>query len=264
MPDDSDSTQAPRGFVRGWLDDLHLAAGFLTRITPPPTGDAGGRPLAQAARAFPLVGAFVGLGAALVYALADGLGLTAPLAAVCALAALVLATGALHEDGLADVADGFGGGATRDEKLAIMRQGASGAFGVIAVALGIVARVAALAALATPGVVAAALVVSGAASRAAIPAVMRRLPAARADGLGAAAGVPAQNDVIVGLVIAGIAALALLGFGAAVVALAFGALAAAGVALLARRQIGGFTGDVLGAVQQATEIAILLALVALA
>ena len=66
---------------------------------------------------------------------------------------------------------------------------------------------------------------------------MRRLPAARADGLGAAAGVPAQNDVIVGLAIACIAALALLGFGAAVVALAFGALAAAGVAVLARRQI---------------------------
>ncbi|MFQ5958717.1 MAG: adenosylcobinamide-GDP ribazoletransferase [Alphaproteobacteria bacterium] len=263
MPDESDSTQPAPGFLRGWLDDLHLAAGFLTRVVPPPAGAAGARPLAQAARAFPLVGAFLGLGAAIIYALADGLGLTPPLSAVCALAGLVLATGALHEDGLADVADGFGGGDTRDDKLAIMRQGASGAFGVIAVALGVVARVAVLAALAGPGVVAAALVASGAASRAAIPAVMLRLSPARADGLGAAAGVPTQNDVVVGVAIAGVAALALLGIGTAIVALALGALAAAGVALLARRQIGGFTGDVLGAVQQATEIVILLALVAL-
>ncbi len=263
MPDESEPTQAPRNFLRGWLDDLHLAAGFLARVVPPPAGAAGTRPLAQAARAFPLVGAILGFGAALIYTLADGLGLTPPLAAVCALAGLVLATGALHEDGLADVADGFGGGDGREQKLAIMRQGASGPFGVIAVAFGVIVRVAALAALGEPGPVAAALVVSGAASRAAIPAVMLRLSAARTDGLGASAGTPAQNDVVVGLAIAGIAALALLGIGTALVALTLGALAAAGVALLARRQVGGFTGDVLGAVQQASEIAILLALVAL-
>ncbi len=262
MPDADESLQPSRGFVRAWIDDLWLAAGFLTRLTPPPAGAAGGRPLAEAGRAFPLVGAGLGLGAGVIYAAAGGLGLPPTPAAVCALAALVAATGALHEDGLSDVADGFGAGGGRKRKLAVMRDSRSGSYGVIAVTFSLIARVAALTALAEPGLVAAALVGAGAASRAALPVVMLRLPAARADGLGAAAGVPGQDDVLVGLAIAAVIAFVALGFATALAALAVGAAATAAVAALARRQIGGHTGDVLGAVQQAVEIAILLAVVA--
>ncbi len=262
MPDADNPPQPPPGLVRAWIDDVALAAGFLTRLALPPAGEAQARPLAEAARAFPLVGAGLGLGAGLVYAVADWLGLPAPLAAVCAVAVLVAATGALHEDGLSDVADGFGGGGGRERKLAIMRDSRSGAYGVIAVTFSLIARVAALAALAKPGLVAAALVAAGAASRAAIPVVMRVMPAARADGLGAAAGVPDRDDVALGLVLAGAIALIAVGLASALVALAVGAAAAAGVASLARRQIGGHTGDVLGAVQQAAEVAVLFAVVA--
>lgn len=212
---------------------------------------------------FPLIGLGLGLGAGLIYGLATALGLPPVLAAIITLGAMIVATGALHEDGLADSADGLGGGATAKAKLAIMRDSQIGVYGVIAVTLGLMARTAALTTLADPGLVLAALVAAGSASRATLPLVMLRLPLARSDGLANRAGQPGQRDVIIGGCLAlGIALLAL-GIIAALAALVTAALAAFAVAALARRQIGGYTGDILGAVQQATEIAILFTVVAL-
>ena len=94
--------------------------------------------------AAPVAGAVVGLIGALVLALTALLGLPLLLRAGLATAALVAATGALHEDGLADVADGFGGGATRERKLEIMRDSRIGAYGAIALALALILRVGAL------------------------------------------------------------------------------------------------------------------------
>ncbi len=212
---------------------------------------------------FPLIGLGLGLGAGLIYGLATGLGLPPALAAIITLGALIAATGALHEDGLADSADGFGGGATAKAKLAIMRDSHIGAYGVIAVTLGLMARAVALASLADPVLVLAALIAAGAASRAAIPLVMLRLPLARGDGLASHAGQPGQRDVIIGGGLALVIALLALGVIAALAALVAAACAALAVAALARRQIGGYTGDILGAVQQAAEISILFTLVAL-
>ncbi len=260
---DTDTSRPWPGSPREWGDDLRLAAGFLTRLLPPPPGDAAARPLAEAARVFPLVGAGLGLGAGLVYGLATVIGLPPVLAAVAALAALIAATGALHEDGLADSADGLGGGATPTAKLAIMRDHHIGSYGVIAITLGLIARAAALAALAEPGLVLAALATAGAASRAAIPLVMLRLPLARSDGLASRAGKPGQRDVLIGGCLALVIALIALDFTAALGVLVIGALAALAVAALAHRHIGGYSGDILGAVQQAAEIAILFTLVAL-
>ena len=259
---DTDVSRPWPGSPRDWLDDLRLAAGFLTRL-PMPWGDGGERPLAEAARVFPLVGAGLGLSAGLVYGLATALGLPPALAAVITLTALIAATGALHEDGLADSADGLGGGATAQARLAIMRDHHIGAYGVLALTLGLIGRTMALAALADPGLVMAALAVAGAASRAAIPPVMLRLPVARSDGLASRAGKPGQRDVIIGGGLTLAIAFAALGFTAALAALAFGALAGFAMADLARRRIGGYSGDILGAVQQAVEIAILFTLVAL-
>ncbi len=260
---DTDASRPWPGSPREWGDDLRLAAGFLTRLPAPPPGDRAARPLAEAVRAFPLVGVGLGLGAGLVYGLATALGLPPALAAIATLAALIAATGALHEDGLADSADGLGGGATLTAKLAIMRDHHIGAYGVIAVTLGLIGRIAALTALAEPGLVLAALVTAGAASRAAIPLVMLRLPVARSDGLASRAGKPGQRDVAVGGGIALVIALPAVGFSAALAALIIAACAALAVAALARRQIGGYSGDILGAVQQAAEIAILFTLAAL-
>ncbi len=240
-----------------------LAAGFFTRLPTPPSGDRADRPLAEAARVFPLIGAGLGLGAGLVYGLATAIGLPPALAAVAALAALIAATGALHEDGLADSADGLGGGATAKAKLAIMRDHHIGAYGVIALTLGLIGRVAALAALAEPGLVLAALITAAAASRAAIPVVMLRLPLARTDGLAGRAGKPGRRDVAIGGCLALAVAVLALDFTAALGALIIAALAAFAVAALARRQIGGYTGDILGAVQQAAEIAMLFTIAAL-
>jgi adenosylcobinamide-GDP ribazoletransferase len=242
-----------------WIDRLRLAFGFLTRL---PVGGRGlGAPLASAAPMFPVVGMAVGLAAGVVYVIAHGLGLGPWFAACLAVGAAVIVTGGLHEDGLADVADGFGGGGDRDAKLAIMRDSRIGSYGVIALVLALAMRIGALAAIGHPYHVLAVLIAAGAVSRAVVVVAMRMMKRARSDGLGAGAGTPGFEGTVTALAIAGIAALVLLLPWAWLLALVLGAGAAVIVALLANRQIGGQTGDVLGAIQQAAEIAVLAAVV---
>ena len=251
--------QLKRGGLAGWTADLRIAAGFFTRLPLRAGRDAGPGALAGAARAFPLVGAGLGFSAGVVYGAALWLGLTPWLAAALAVAAALALTGALHEDGLGDVADGFGGGATRDAKLAIMRDSRIGTYGVAALTLTLLVRVAALAALAEPVAVVAALVAVGAVSRAAMAAVMGNINPARHDGLGFDAGRPKSGAVALACGLAVVIAMAALGFGTGLAAAAAAAAGAAGIAMLARRQIGGQTGDVLGAAQQVAEMAVLAA-----
>jgi adenosylcobinamide-GDP ribazoletransferase len=239
--------------VRETIDEGKVALQFLTRLPLP-----GGVPWREGALAasvplFPLIGALVGALGALAFALASWLGLPPLLAAVLAVAAQVLATGGLHEDGLADVADGLGGGRSRAEKLAIMRDPRLGSFGVLALLLVTLARIATLAALAEPGLVASALLAAGAVSRAALPVLMTALPAARADGLAAAAGRPHPWRTGAAGAIAVLVALLLLPAAAALLGVLTALVALLVLALLARRQLGGQTGDVLGAAQQLCE-----------
>ncbi len=245
-----------------WWTDLKIATAFLTRL-PIRLGDTGGlSALARAARCFPLVGLGIGLVGAIVYAVAIALDLPPLLAALIAVAATVAVTGALHEDGLADTADGFGGGGERERKLQIMRDSRIGTYGVVALVLALAARIVALASFDDNADAVAALILCQAASRALIVAVMQRAPLARSDGLAASAGRPTQATMLWALGLGGLIALALAGLDGAVAVVA-GAAVAWAVAWLARQQIGGVTGDVLGAVQQGSEIAMLLALVAL-
>jgi adenosylcobinamide-GDP ribazoletransferase len=256
MPEETGQPDsAPAG--RSPLGDLCLALGFLTRL---PVRSAGGD-LAAAGWAFPLAGALVGAIAALVYWLAIRLGLSALIAAALAVAAGILVSGALHEDGLADFADGLGVRGGPIEKLAAMRASGIGSFGVLALLFGVLLRTLALAALVGPAGVTPALIAAHAGGRALLPWALAREPLARADGLAVAAGRPgrgtARAALLIGLVILILAAGPLRGVIAALVSLV-------GLALLpvARRQLGGLTGDVLGAVEQVAELAILLALVA--
>ena len=248
--------------VRAAVDGCKVALQFLTRL--PVSAGRSWRPNALAASVpmFPLVGALIGGAGGLVFALAIWLGLPPMLAALLAVAAQILLTGGLHEDGLADVADGFGGGATRADKLRIMRDPRIGSFGAIALVLGLLARIAALAALADPRLVAAVLIVAAAASRAGLPPIMAALPPARDDGLAAGAGRPHPLRAIAGAAIAVLLALALLPASMAASGLVAAAAGAFVVARLARRQIGGHTGDVLGAAQQLAEINFLIAILA--
>jgi len=243
---------------RGPFDEFAIAAAVLTRL---PVGAGAAQPgsVAAAGWAFPLVGAGVGALCALAFFAAALLGLAAGPAALLAVLAGVAITGAFHEDGLADTADGFGGGGSRDQKLAIMRDSRQGTFGVIAIVLSIGLRAAAIASIGDPIHAGLALIAAHAASRGALPATMRLLPPARSDGLGAAAGRPSRTVAIAAAVIGAAIALATLGplAGALALLLAGGAVVLA--AMLARRQIGGYTGDVLGFFQQTGEIVMLLA-----
>lgn len=241
----------------GWRSELHLAAVFLTRLPLPDCGLLPPGTLARAMRFFPVVGALVGGGAGLVFWAAHAV-LPPLVAALVAVLAGVLLTGALHEDGLADTADGLGARGGREKRLEVMRDSRSGAYGVLALVFSVALRAAALAA--APSAVAGlgALVAAAAWSRALIPVAMQVMPPARADGLGAGAGVP---DATIAATAAGLGVvLALAGLGLAAPVAVLAALAVAwGVVAVARRALGGFTGDVLGAVQQAAEMAVLVA-----
>jgi adenosylcobinamide-GDP ribazoletransferase len=242
-----------------WRDDVRLAVSFLTRLRLRPAGPPPPGALAQAGWVFPLVGGIVGILGFVAYWIAAALGLPPSAAALLAVAATALATGALHEDGLADTADGFGGGRDPAQKLAIMRDSRSGAFGVLALVFSVGLRAAAIAAIADAGLVLPALVAAHAVARGALPMVMRRLPPARADGLGAAAGRPAPEVAGAAAAIAVLVAFVCLGFWLGLAALAAACIGMALLAALARRQVGGYTGDVLGAIEQGGEIIMLLA-----
>lgn len=212
---------------------------------------------------FPLIGGLVGLIGALFYLLFFTLGFPPGVAAILSLSAMVLVTGGLHEDGLADVADGFGGGRTRDDKLRIMRDSRLGSFGAIALVLSLLLRASSIAALTTPSQVAVALIASAALSRAALPVAMATMAQARREGLAASAGRPHSARAAAGLLVAVLIALIGMPVSTAIVAMIAAFITSAGLLTLAHRQIGGITGDVLGALQQIVECACLLAAVAM-
>jgi adenosylcobinamide-GDP ribazoletransferase len=244
------------------LAGLRLAVTFLTRLPLPAPKSTEDGALAHSMHLFPLVGVLVGGVGAGVYGLATRL-LPPALAALLALAAMTALTGAMHEDGLADIADGFGGGADRESKLAIMKDSRIGSYGAVALLLGLLLKAAAIAALAAPGLVAGALIAAHALARAAIPLAMQLLAPARASGLGVSAGKPSASTAGIAATLGLIVAALVLPAGAAFGACLAAGLATLAMAMLAWRQIGGQTGDVLGAVEQVAEIAALLAVVAL-
>src|SRR3978361_2351288 len=114
-----------------WLDDFKMATGFLTRLPAPHPGGAGPPNSARAYRLFPLVGALIGLAMGVLCLALRQVGVPDLAAAALVLGAGALLTGALHEDGLADLADGFGGGRDVEGKLAIMRDSRIGSDGAI-------------------------------------------------------------------------------------------------------------------------------------
>jgi adenosylcobinamide-GDP ribazoletransferase len=252
------------------LDDLVACLRFFSRLPLPAqtlAQEPHARPdLARLARMVPMAGCIIGAVGALAVALAHALGLPPLVCATLGIGALVMATGALHEDGLADVADGFGGGATRERKLEIMRDSRVGAYGATALTLSLLLRVAALAALLEggSGQAAAGMILAGAASRAFALLPLALLDPARRDGLGAGAGRLSRHSAraaaITALVVAGLLGLGVLGLWRAIIATVSALIAALAVTGIAQRQIGGQTGDVAGAAQQLAEIGCLCGL----
>lgn len=248
----------PRLLFRSLGSDFKISLIFFTRLpvghrTPIERTD-----LARASWAAPLVGAIVGLLGACAYWLSYRIGLPPLAAAALALATTMLATGCLHEDGLADVADGFGGGTTRERKLEIMRDSRIGTYGVCALALSLVSRASALASLTEPALVLFALVAAHTAARAPLPAFMALIPPARSDGLSASVGRPPQESIaaaaFIGIIALGIS----FSITAGVVTLVLLLSGCVFMAWICVKQIGGQTGDVLGALEQVCETMILL------
>ena len=237
------------------MSGLAIAVGFYTRL-PVRAAAARSEDLAAAAPWFPVVGAGIGMAVAGVYvALAEVL--PPVLAATVAAGAGALLTGAFHEDGLADVADAFGGGWTVERRLEILDDPRLGTFGVVAVTVAMLARVTSVAALDVPGALAL-LPAAHALSRAPAVVLMRRGRSARSTGLAAtlAHGIGAAGEgaavavaIVIGATLIGVWTIP-------AVALVAGVSAA--MAVLAHCKIGGTNGDVLGATQQLGELAVLL------
>ena len=244
--------------AHGWARDLAIAAILFTRLPVRHDGEIAAREAAEALRAAPLIGLAVGLAGAIVYGMASLLGLAHLLAALLALGAMVAATGAFHEDGLADFADALGGADVAD-RLAIMRDSRLGSYGVLALLFSIGLRAGAVAQIAEPAAAAAALLAAAALSRGLIPLLPFLLPPARRDGLGAMIASPSQETAAAAAALGAVSALVLLGPAAAALAFAFALAAVGGTGALARSRLGGYTGDVLGAAQQAAEAGVLLA-----
>jgi adenosylcobinamide-GDP ribazoletransferase len=236
---------------------LLVAFQFLTRLPVPAAGELPPDALAESARFFPIVGAIVGYGAVVIdLIVAPRAGRSASVALI--LIYLVVVTGGLHEDGLADAADGFGGGWTKDRVLAIMRDSHVGSFGALAIGCSLLARFAFLTSVPATGLDGV-LITGQVLGRWATVPLARWLPPAR-DGAGQGARI-AQKTSTASLVIASLctAVIVILARGfASVWMIASACLVTALTGAYYRRRIGGITGDCLGATCQLTEGAVYL------
>ena len=251
------------------VNDTMRALAFLSRVPVPQHWfDGYDGSLSGTVRGFPLAGMFIALPAALVLLIAHPVDLPEIIAAFLVVVTLIITTGALHEDGLADVADGFYGGMSIDRRLEIMKDSATGSYGVLALIISVFLRTALLTTVLDEiGVFHAAIIVIGteAASRSVMAKFWQSLPSARAGGVADEAGIPTADSANFALIL-GAVALAI-SYGAAggpvaiVIAGCLTALVFFGFSALCREKIGGQTGDTLGAMQQLTTISLLLGLV---
>ncbi len=255
-----------RNGLKSRLAEAQLAMMMLTRFPVGRISD----PVPSAATAcwaFPLVGVAVGLVISLVLGCALRIGVPAEIAAGLALTAGVISTGGLHEDGLADVADGFGGGRTRERKLEIMRDSRIGTYGTLALILMIGLRWSAMTTLADldPEKTLFAVVGIAIISRSVLPLVLAALPPARLEGLGQSASNPGILAVTVSVALGVLSLILLVGAWAALMISLSLVATIPLIGWLSFRQIGGQTGDVLGAIQQVADLCawIILLLVAI-
>ncbi len=243
-----------------------IALQFFTRVPIPRWVGFDPAWLHHASRYFPLVGALVGALAAAVYVLAARLW-PAPVAVLLSTAATIYLTGAFHEDGFADMCDGFGGGLTRERVMEIMKDSRIGTYGALGMALLVGLKCTLLASMA-PLSVAAALIVAHPLSRLAAAALIWRMEYARSDSKAKPMAQEMSGAEFAIAAVCALAPMAIIGALGLATWLALGAclLAAVGVAAWlgakCQRRIGGYTGDCLGAVQQVSEVAIYLVLLA--
>ena len=238
--------------------DTLTALSFFSRLPVRPA--AGSFDLRESAAAWPIAGLLLALAPAALFWLLEIAEFPSVVSALLALALMAALTGAVHEDGLADTADGLGGGRGREGKLAIMRDSRVGSYGVLALVFCIGVKAQALASIGPfPIHGSVALVGAAVLSRAMALWHWNATMPARTEGMAWAAGRPDWTALGIGLVAGLLAAVPLLIIFelAAVIALLAGAAAVAVLSSLCRRKIGGHTGDTIGAAQQLAEMMLL-------
>jgi adenosylcobinamide-GDP ribazoletransferase len=237
---------------------LLVAVQFLTRLPVPAARELPSDALAESARFFPIVGAIVGLGAIAIDLLVSPYA-GRNVSVVLVLFYLVIITGGLHEDGLADAADGFGGGWTKEQVLTIMRDSNIGSFGALAITFSLLGRFVFLASV-SGRTFSSVLIAGQVLSRWTALPLARWLPPARDHG-GQGARI-AQRLSTTSLIFGTICMVVLVGAARGLAAVPLVAVAAGATALTGayfRHRIGGVTGDCLGATCQITELAVYLA-----
>ncbi|WP_025899659.1 adenosylcobinamide-GDP ribazoletransferase [Sneathiella glossodoripedis] len=256
------NSELQKKYNGSWVHDFLIALVFLTRLPVRLNIQFSMKNVGLASRVFALIGIIVGGLSAGVYWLAFNVGIPPVLGAMLAVSAQIILTGALHEDAIGDVADGFGGGVDKDKKLEIMRDSRVGTYAVVTLILIIGIKVSAIASYPGTWFTFGILLSAATCSRGLMGAAMYFMPAARADGLGASAGRPPVSAALTSLAFAIIIPVILLGPYAGSIAV-FSAIAGAlFIGFIAYRQIGGQTGDVLGSIQQISECAFFISMAA--
>ncbi len=253
---------------------------FLSRLPIPTSADSKPLDFTKTAHAFPLAGAVIAIIPAIVLWATTALGLNSMIAATLCVTSMIAVTGALHEDGLADLIDGFWGGHTKECKLEIMRDSAIGTYGVLALILSVSLRVMLLSVLIEAigaSAAALALIAMASLSRFAILQPWYLLPPARThdadvsgdskkevSSLSGRFGRPDKETFIAASVLtfpAIILLIYLCSFQSALIALALFQVCIIALSALCKNHIGGHTGDTLGATQQLSELGLLFGLV---
>ena len=240
--------------------DLLLSLSFLTRI-PVFKDLTFERTLMDAAWSFPLIGALVGLIGGMFAFLLSYLNVSPVIISFITIGAIILVTGGLHEDGLADTADGFGSNKRPEDKIRVMRDSRIGVYGTLALMITILTKVSALSELIDNDHISTcviALVVSGALSRSSMIGIAFFLENASETGLATLAGKPSPSSIGVCFFISILLCLFLLPLTKVLVAILLSSVTTVIIGFLSKKQINGYTGDILGTSQILSETVILI------
>lgn len=237
-----------------WGLQIRTVIGFFTRLPIPMEA----MPLSEAAAFFPLAGFVIGALSGLVLYLAFSIYLPPMLCVLLAIGTSILLTGALHEDGLADTADALGARGSLEQRIAILKDSRIGTFGTLALIFSIAFKLAALSDMGNIWRMIASLMAAHILARAVLPGIMRKFPLLSSEGMAARAGMPSSRASRLALGIALLLATLLVGPEQALIGFASAILAAFFMGRVLIHRFGGYNGDILGAVEQIAEIAILI------
>jgi len=241
--------------------DIWAAFSLLTRIRIPVNHNRAGNRASNATWAYPLVGAIVGAISGLFLTLMSLIGLPSGFCAAITLLVLIAITGAMHEDGLADCADGFWGGQSSSRRLEIMKDSSIGVYGACALIIFLLAELSAIETLIAIDPIWS-LAGVGAISRLPMVIAMRYVPNARNNGFAASVGIPQLCSVLIAIILAILIALTCFGTSGLLILL-LGLISALPIFLIGKVKINGQTGDVLGASQKFSEIGTLATILVL-